>query len=204
MKPRIEQKLHFHRTDYPGFLRWMQNNGGTVLHPDRSIHSTYFDSVGLQMFRDTEEGVVPRKKVRIRCYGSHGPECPADHFAEVKQTTERQRLKETRRCDDWQHLHDIGIDDSQYGVCRPVVGVSYRRSYYELLGVRVTVDQDITYHSADTFSITQQSVSDPSIAIEIKAPAQTDLDYLSTSFPFPRIHFSKYERAVLAVKPKRL
>lgn len=204
MKPRIEQKLHLDRSDYPGFLRWLQSQEGTSLYPDRSINSTYFDSVGLQMFRDTEEGVVPRKKIRIRCYASHTLKCTGTHFVEVKETTERNRLKETQRCDDWQHLYEVGISDSAYGVCLPVVEVSYRRSYYEVFGVRVTIDQNLSYRSVDRHRIEYQAVSDSSIAVEIKAPSFTDLDALSTWFPFPRIHFSKYERAVRAVKPRRL
>lgn len=202
MKPRIEHKLSLDRADYPGFLRWMQHHDAVLLHPDRVVTSTYFDTAGLRMFFDTDEGLVPRKKVRIRCYGTHGPSCDADHQLETKQTTEQQRLKQTRSCPDWQRLQSDGINDPDYGLCLPTVTVTYRRSYYQVHDVRVTIDQHLRYRSASALSIARQETTDPHIAIEIKASADADLDRLANAFPFPRAHFSKYERAVRAVYPR--
>ena len=42
--------------------------GMKKLFPDREIHSEYLDTKELKMFSDSEEGILPRKKIRIRWY----------------------------------------------------------------------------------------------------------------------------------------
>lgn len=132
MKPRTEYKLRLDRHNYAGFPRWLQQQGATRLHSDRIVYSTYFDAQRLQMLQDTDEGIVPRKKIRIRCYGIHTASCGADHRLEVKQTTERQCLKEMRECPDWQCLQSTGIFNPDYRHCRAIVSVEYQRSYYQV------------------------------------------------------------------------
>ena len=41
-----------------------------ILFEPRLITSVYFDTVDLKMFHDSEEGVLPRKKIRIRWYNN--------------------------------------------------------------------------------------------------------------------------------------
>ena len=38
------------------------------LYPQRKIISTYYDTLYLKYFNDSEEGLLPRKKVRVRNY----------------------------------------------------------------------------------------------------------------------------------------
>ena len=42
--------------------------GMKKLYPNRQINSEYLDTKELKMFSDSEEGVLPRKKIRIRWY----------------------------------------------------------------------------------------------------------------------------------------
>ena len=70
MIPRIEQKLEVNKHHYLDLLKWINNNGGKVLYPERTICSRYFDNNNMQMYFDTVEGLIPRKKIRIRTYGS--------------------------------------------------------------------------------------------------------------------------------------
>lgn len=46
-------------------------NGMKLLHKPRKVLSVYFDNVGTKMFSDSEEGLLPRKKVRIRWYDNN-------------------------------------------------------------------------------------------------------------------------------------
>lgn len=202
MKPRIEQKLLVEPGDYPALLTWLSRSGATLLHPDRTVTSTYFDTPDLLMFRDTVEGISPRKKVRIRCYGPHEPTCAARHSLEIKLTTEAGRLKRASDCPDWQHTFSRGIADPDYGLCVPAVTVTYQRSYYGVHGVRVTVDRHLRYRAVRADSIAAQWFDDPGMAVEVKAPAGEDPDRLANDFPVPRTHFSKYERAIHAVRPR--
>ena len=62
MIPRIEQKIEINKYHYLDLLKWIYNEGGEILYPERLICSRYFDNKNLQMYFDTTEGIVPRKK----------------------------------------------------------------------------------------------------------------------------------------------
>ena len=40
----------------------------SVLYPSRRVNSIYFDTKCLKMFTESEEGTLPRKKIRLRWY----------------------------------------------------------------------------------------------------------------------------------------
>ena len=46
----------------------MQLNSSCELYPSRTINSVYFDTNDLRLFFESEEGLLPRKKLRIRWY----------------------------------------------------------------------------------------------------------------------------------------
>lgn len=203
MKPRVEQKLRVEPHELADLYLWISRHGGGQLHPDRKVTSTYFDTQDLLMYRQTDEGITPRKKLRIRCYGNHPADCAAEHNLEIKITTEFTRLKETRACSDWRSLIASGIHDVDYGWCFPQTVVSYQRSYYSMLDVRLTIDRFLSYRRPPGAGAFAQKVEDPAIAVEIKAPADSDLDVLANDFPLSRWHFSKFERSIdaLFVRP---
>ena len=62
MIPRIEQKLEVNKHRYLDLLKWINNYGGKVLYPERTICSRYFDNNNMQMYFDTVEGSYSRKK----------------------------------------------------------------------------------------------------------------------------------------------
>ena len=65
MIPRIEQKLEVNKYHYLDLLKWINSNGGMILYPERKICSRYFDNNNMQMYFDTVEVIIPRKKIRI-------------------------------------------------------------------------------------------------------------------------------------------
>ena len=68
MSFRIEEKLmisHEHLVDFKEFI--FQKNAKTI-YPGRKITSLYFENNKNQMYDDSIEGLVPRKKIRIRHY----------------------------------------------------------------------------------------------------------------------------------------
>ena len=58
----------------------------------------------------------------------------------------------------------------------------------------MTIDRDITYVRPD---LSGRIGQEDRIAVEVKAPAGIDADWEANAFPFSRIHFSKYERAMM-------
>ena len=68
MSFRIEDKLLINNNQLFEFKNYLMNNNGKILFPKRSVQSLYFDNYRNQMHIDSEEGCVPRKKIRIRNY----------------------------------------------------------------------------------------------------------------------------------------
>ena len=68
MSFRLEEKIELHISDYLKILFLIKKNGGNEIFKERKISSLYFDNKNYDMFLDSEEGVLPRKKIRIRNY----------------------------------------------------------------------------------------------------------------------------------------
>ena len=90
----------------------------------------------------------------------------------------------------------IGFFDKDYGLCKPKVRVSYKRSYYKIHGVRLTIDRHIEYVKIDGLVEAAYKHHEPDIIVEIKASNFVPVEYLCNKFQFDRIRFSKYSRAI--------
>tara|TARA_B100001123_G_C15310170_1_gene1024061 strand:- start:235 stop:819 length:585 start_codon:yes stop_codon:yes gene_type:complete len=187
MSFRIEEKLFIkseHLIDFKKFL--IKNSAKKVFHP-RIIKSLYFDNLNTEMYNDSLEGIVPRKKIRIRQYPN---EDDTNIYLEIKNSSVEGRFK-TRKIinkEEFNHFKKMGILDSQYGPCFPNLYVSYKREYSLLQDVRISVDTDIIYENYRTNVVH----NDSNAIVEIKTSIKKNLDDLIETFPFQRIRFSKY------------
>ena len=68
MSYRIEEKLLINKHNLFYLKDWLNNNSFKKIFEDRIIISKYFDNNKSQMYVDSTEGIVPRKKIRIRNY----------------------------------------------------------------------------------------------------------------------------------------
>lgn len=195
MSFRKEEKLKVHKNQLINLLDWVFENGGTELHKPRIVSSTYFDNDNMGMFIDSEEGSIPRKKIRVRSYDKK-PHAAETSTFEMKISSIEGRYKTTSRNFDLHKIMNIGVLDNDYGICKPKVRVSYERAYYAINGIRLTVDQNIEYVLADGNRRSQNRIIDPEIAVELKAPYSVHEAYLNKCFPFERVRFSKYSRAI--------
>jgi hypothetical protein len=171
----------------------LQFAGLEWLYAPRVINSCYFDSRNLSMFEDSEEGVLPRKKVRIRWYNDRNA------FAkETKISSLEGRFKYT---DDacpakfQEDVYSMQYFDDQYGTLLPSLLVSYEREYFSLESMRVTFDKNIRYQL-----INQKGFGihyDPECVMEIKIPADCGDDYVESIIRHPTSRFSKYSRGHL-------
>ena len=198
MIPRIEQKLEINKYHYLDLLKWIHYRNGRVLYPERIICSRYFDNKNMQMYFDTVEGIVPRKKIRIRTYGSDNFISSNNQYSlEIKISTEDSRYKETNSNIILDSLLKNGYYDNLYGICKQLVDISYVREYFLVENIRVTIDKGIKYTLVNLNNKFKNSFyDDKSYVFEIKADINTDLSYLYNNFDFPRSRFSKYERAL--------
>ena len=66
MSFRKEIKSTLNKSKLNYLLTWIKNKGGETLYPERIINSVYFDTRNLNMYYESIEGVLPRKKIRLR------------------------------------------------------------------------------------------------------------------------------------------
>ena len=186
---RIEEKIVVTTNELFGVRERLGREGMTELFPARVIRSVYFDSRTNGMFVDSEEGSLPRKKLRIRTYD--GSTSGANF--ETKISSVEGRFKTTKKLtgDDRDRLIENGIVDSRYGLCDPRVEISYTRKYYQLSGVRITFDTNIRYRRQNSLIEASESLN----VMEIKAPAEAPSDFLLRLVAEPRRRFSKFSRA---------
>ena len=68
MSFRKEKKFRLSLTEAASYKGIMNGVGMKLLFPSRLINSCYFDTRNFQLFIESEEGVLPRKKIRVRWY----------------------------------------------------------------------------------------------------------------------------------------
>ena len=194
MSFRIEQKFRLTDSGSRILRASLQKKGMRLLFPSRTIESTYFDTKSRQMYKDSEEGSLPRKKIRIRHYPG---EDPAPQL-EIKTSSQEGRFKTTQFIDDDERAELLrnGYVDPMYGQCRPVAVISYDREYFSFKDVRITFDSDICYWKPDVDS----RIREFEAVCEIKAPAEASLDFLAQVIPHPTSRFSKYARACQSIR----
>ena len=193
MSYRKEKKFRVTVSDFHKFQSHLHQQGMKTLFEPRLITSVYFDTPDLNMFNDSEEGLLPRKKVRIRWYNYDKL-----FTLENKTSSMEGRFKVTSNLEN--HISESELNtkkrmDAQYGHIQPTLKVSYKRSYYVFNKMRITFDKDICYQNlkyADT-----RKYHDPERVIEIKIPANCPDDFVETYIPFPTARFSKYSRGIL-------
>ena len=193
MSYRKEKKFRVTLSDFYEFQGQLRKAGMELLFEPRLINSVYFDTVDLNMFNDSEEGVLPRKKVRIRWYGN------SKLFAlENKTSSIDGRFKVTTKLDNSISRNELltrNRMDAQYGNIQPILKVSYKRSYYVFNEMRITFDQDLCYQNLRFAN--RRKYYDPERVIEIKIPINCSDDFVEKFIPFPTARFSKYSRGLL-------
>jgi SPX domain protein involved in polyphosphate accumulation len=187
MSFRIEQKLYIkseHLIDFKEFL--IKHSAKQIYHP-RIIKSLYFDNINSEMYNDSIEGLVPRKKIRIRKYPNENDK---SFYLEIKNSSVEGRFK-TRNIinnEKAEYYKNFGFFDSQYGPCFPNLYVTYKREYFIIDDVRISIDTNLIYENYKTNS----TYNDHRLIVEIKTSIKKNLDDLIMLFPFQKIRFSKY------------
>ena len=198
MKPRIEQKAELNKFNYIAAYDWLNFNKFNVLYPERIVCSIYFDNLSMQSFYDTSEGICPRRKIRIRKYINEDFNKENDIYTlETKLTTDFERLKNQQKIIDVQEKLSSGVFDNQYGLCTPIIKISYIREYFIFKTWRVTIDKSIKY---EKYKDCTELIYDDSCVLEIKTSIDEDITELKNFFNFPRSRFSKYQRGIEALK----
>lgn len=193
MSYRIEEKIPVSIAEGAQLINRLKKIGLERLYPSRKISSSYFDNENLDLFRDSEEGLLPRKKLRLRCYPNHLDEI--EYSMETKISSVEGRFKTSKPfvLISNESLIDFEFVDCSYGILKPVVEILYLREYYFVNGIRITLDSDIRYKDLKCLS---NYFFEERCVIELKAPDNTSLDFLISLIHEPRRRFSKYCNAI--------
>ena len=193
MSFRKEIKYKVTKFESQKLFKVLSKNGMKLLHKPRVINSIYFDNNTYDMFYNSEEGVVPRKKIRIRWYNNK-----INFTLEKKTSSIEGRFKSSNKCDILKSITQIenhNMIDNNYGYIYPSLKVSYLRTYYNFNNMRVTLDKNINYRNlrSDSFILHE----DPENVIEVKVQKEFSDDIIQKFMPYSTSRFSKYSRGLL-------
>ena len=116
MSFRIEDKLYINENNLYDFKKFLENKSANKIYTSRTIESLYFDNQNFQIYNDSVEGIVPRKKIRIRKYPKNKDK---NIYYEIKNSSVEGRFK-TREIINSLKSNEVmanGVFDNQYGLC---------------------------------------------------------------------------------------
>jgi len=192
MSFRTEQKLTLNLYQLESMRRHLSNLDCKELHPKREINSLYFDTFQLKSFVESEEGLQPRKKIRVRDYGTKTRQL------ECKFSTVEGRFKTTEKIseDYFLSISKNGMLDTFYGLLSPIVWISYEREYFFIGPVRVTIDTKLSFKKFNSsVGVPVENFS----VMELKVGAVNVGNQLDSLFPFHKTRYSKYSEAIKAL-----
>ena len=121
MSFRLEKKFTLDTRKYDEFIRYINTIDAKKIYNSRKVFSTYFENDFFSSFKQSEEGVVPRKKIRIRSYNTN------DHSVvsklEIKISAEDSRFKKVEKIKSKHQIEKLlnrGLLDRNYGLCKPL------------------------------------------------------------------------------------
>jgi len=195
MSFRIEKKFRLTKFEKLSIKKNLISKGMIELYPKRVINSCYFDSHDLRCFYDSDEGVLPRKKIRLRWY-----ENKQKMRKEIKVSSIEGRFKTSENFEDYKFLEKFNnsIYDKVYGILYPKIIVSYYREYFLLKNMRITFDSDIKYENLT--GLNRFFVKDQENVMEVKADIKNSLSELEGYIDLPSSRFSKYCRGIALCK----
>jgi len=180
MSYRVEDKIPI--TKYDRFIlhKELKNKGMKKLFPDRHISSVYFDNMELKIYQDSIEGLLPRKKLRIRNYNKINK-----YSFEKKISSVEGRFKTSQQINIEEYDRKIknGYLDSQYGLVKPLIIISYTRMYFQYNKFRITIDSDIECYQ---FVNSKKYFKSDKNVLEIKSPNLNDRDLINRLIPFEK------------------
>ena len=194
MSFRFEKKVLFHNSDYLKLKKIISDSKGIQLYPKRIIESLYFENSLHQTFLDSEEGCMPRKKIRIRTYPNEQKKITS---LEKKISSVEGRFKLTEKISKYEYKSFLknGIFDNQYGICYPILWVRYEREYYYLLENRITIDKNIKFID---YASNNQFYDNDTLILEVKSKK---MNYkIFENFPqFTEVRISKFSNGMTKV-----
>lgn len=187
LERRIEEKLVFPSSEKGKHLNKFFSEGFTYIFPSREITSIYYENINFDIYRDSVEGVVPRKKIRVReKFGSL--------YLEEKIKLRDGKYKTSKKIN---YLPNV-IHDQSYGVVKKICKVTYNRAYLGNGKIRLTLDSDLKFENLINRYVFNMNNN---IILEYKILNNFSMseNYISSHKELNSFKFSKYEQAISKV-----
>ena len=197
MLSRIENKYLVDDSQITEFYKLINDKNFKEIFVKRKINSIYFDNKFFESYSDSEEGSVPRKKIRLRFYGEKNIYMTQKVFLEKKITTIQGKFKTVEEKLNFKDYLEEGLVDNNYGICYPKLTISYYREYFQKKNIRITFDSLIEYENLD---VGLNSMREKSNIMEIKCLNVENNDFIEKNFPLQKIRFSKYCSGINSLK----
>ncbi len=197
MSFRIENKYEISIEKLNVFYNFLKSNNAKRIFVNRQVNSIYFDNKYKDSFLNSEEGTVPRKKIRIRYYGSENPKIINDFHLEKKINSYDGKYKTSKKIRNYEKIIKYGIFDELYGLCKPIVNVNYQREYFKIDKFRITFDKNIKY-GVFKKSIFLRDLN--KCIVEVKTNNLNLDQEINNLFPFKKIRYSKYANSINLLK----
>jgi len=196
MSFRIEKKYLIQPNQILEVNNWLSKNNFSKLYSGRQIESIYLENYQNDMFLNSEEGCVPRKKIRLRAYPQNQKKIKK-FLLEIKTTSVEGRFKSTKKINERQSLKILnnGYTDTLYGICKKKLKVNFYRTYFKFDNYRITLDKHIKYSNIIN---SYYKYSEKYYVLEIKTPITSDYNFIE-KLPFHESRFSKYCRGYISL-----
>jgi len=195
MSFRIEQKYRINKYKLPDLYKWISKNNGEKIYLDRTVSSIYFDNYKLSSYHDSMEGVIPRKKIRLRWYGNIKNKLENSNL-EKKINSVEGKFKKVEKAINPSNILKLGVLDNGYGLCFPILQIDYNREYFKIFDIRITVDTKIRYKNYKEEHFFNQYHNDDETVLEAKALNTNIKNFIDENIYFEKIRFSKYCNAI--------
>lgn len=195
MSFRIEQKYRINKYKLPDLYKWISKNNGEKIYLDRTVSSIYFDNYKLSSYHDSMEGVIPRKKIRLRWYGNIKNKLENSNL-EKKINSVEGKFKKVEKAINPSNILKLGVLDNGYGLCFPILQIDYNREYFKIFDIRITVDTKIRYKNYKEEHFFNQYHNDDETVLEAKALNTNIKNFVDENIYFEKIRFSKYCNAI--------
>ena len=167
--------------------------GMKLLYPPRTVNSIYFDNLSYQSYCDSNEGILPRHKIRVRYYNKNKKKL----FLEKKITDEFGRYKEIKIISDseFDKFYKNGFFDEKYLILQKKLLVTYQREYFSFSDVRITIDSNIKYQNLN--HKLHRIFDETECVVELKSSIKNiSRDKITNILPSSDLRFSKYCKGI--------
>ena len=187
MSFRKEFKYRLSLSDQKILKNKLISEGLKKLYPKRKISSIYFDTKNLNFHLNSEEGVLPRKKIRIRWYDDNYKKLTKE--TKISSIEGRYKITKPIIYKNFSDISTMQIIDKEYGILKPKILISYFRDYFILKKIRLTFDSEIKYKNLK--SSYQLVKYEKECVMEVKSDFKVEEDYIQKLIEYPTSRFSK-------------